>query len=186
MRNALPHPRLVSTLAVSLALVFPATSLAAAVDYFLKIDGIEGESTDDRHKNEIDVESWSLGVAVKTATATGGGGGAGAPCLSPIAVVKKVDKASPLLFQAAAVGKHIKEATLTARKAGKDQQEYYVVKFQDLLVSSVQTGGATGSDLPTESISLNYASMTVTYKPQKADGSLGDPVVATIASASRC
>lgn len=151
----------------------------AAVDYFLKLDGIEGESTDDKHKGTIDLESWSWGASQQGASAGQGGGGAGKVALSDFSFTKKTSKASPLLFLACATGQHIKKAVLTVRKAGGDQQEYLVVTMSDLLVSSYNTGDAPGGDVAVvDSCSLNYAKIEIEYKPQKPDGSLGSAVKA--------
>jgi len=149
----------------------------AVADYFLKIDGIDGESQDAKHKNEIEIMSWSWGANQSGSFAAGGGGGAGKVSMQDFAFQKHVDKASPKLMLACAGGDHIKQATLTCRKAGKDQQEYLVVKFSDILVSSFQTGGHGEGDVrPLDSISLNFAKIEFDYKEQKADGSLGGSV----------
>ena len=146
----------------------------AAVDYFLKLKGIDGESADGKHKGEIDVESWSWGESQTGTHSLGGGGGAGKVQMQDFHFVMKVNKASPKLMLACASGEHIPEAMLTCRKAGKDQQEFLKIKFTDLLVSSYQTGGSGHSDVvPTDQISLNYAKIEFEYKEQKADGSLG-------------
>lgn len=151
----------------------------AAVDYFLKVDGVEGESQDHKHKGEIDLESWSWGETNSGSHAAGGGGGAGKVTMQDFHFVMHVNKASPKLFLACATGQHIPKAVLTCRKAGKEQQEYLKVTFSDLLVSSYQTGGSGGSDvLPMDQISLNYAKMELEYKEQKADGTLGGAVKA--------
>jgi type VI secretion system secreted protein Hcp len=141
----------------------------AAVDYFLKIDGIAGESRDAKHKGEIDLESFSW-AEVNTG-AHGGGGGAGKVEIQDLHVVMKMNKASPLLLLACAAGQHLKEAVLTARKAGKGQLEFLVFKFTDLLVSSYQTSGSTGL-APTDHVSFNFGRIEVEYRPQKPDGSL--------------
>ncbi len=149
----------------------------AAVDYFLKIEGIEGESQDDKHKNEIDVDSWSWGEQQTGTHAAGGGGGAGKVHMQDFHFTMKVNKASPKLMQACASGEHIKTGTLTCRKAGKEQQEYLKIKMSDLLVSSYQTGGSAGSDiLPSDQISANYSKIEFEYKEQKPDGTLGGAV----------
>jgi type VI secretion system secreted protein Hcp len=149
----------------------------AAVDYFLKIDGIEGESQDSKHKNEIEVQSWSWGASQSGTMAAGGGGGAGKVAMQDFHFVMSVNKATPKLILACAGGDHIKKAILTCRKAGTDQQEYLVYTFSDLLVSSYQTGGSSHSGVtPTEQISMNYAKMEVEYKEQKADGTLAGPI----------
>jgi type VI secretion system secreted protein Hcp len=144
----------------------------AAVDYFLKIKDIEGESTDSKHKNEIDIESWSWGETQSGSHAYGGGGGAGKVSMNDFNFAMRVNKASPKLLLACANGSHIKEALLTCRKAGKDQQEYLKVKFTDLLVSSFQTGGSAGDVVPVDSIALNFSKIEYEYYPQKPDGTL--------------
>ena len=148
----------------------------AAVDYFLKVDGIDGESTDDKHKNEIDVESWSWGETNAGTHRGGGGGGAGKVVMQDFHFTMKVNKSTPKLMLACATGQHIKEAKLVCRKAGGDQQEYMSVKFSDLLVSSYQTGGSSGDVIPTDQVALNFSKIEFEYKPQKADGSLDAPI----------
>lgn len=148
----------------------------AAVDYFLKVDGIDGESTDDKHKNEIDLESWSWGATNAGTSRAGGGGGAGKVVMQDFHFVMKVNKATPKLMLACATGQHIKEAKLVCRKAGGDQQEYMTVKFSDLLVSSYQTGGSQGEVIPVDQIGFNFSKIEFEYKPQKADGSLDAPI----------
>jgi type VI secretion system secreted protein Hcp len=150
----------------------------AQVDYFLKVDGIDGESTDSKHKNEIDVESWSWGESNSGSHAFGGGGGAGKVSMQDISFTMKVNKSSPKLMLACANGEHIKKAVLTCRKAGKDQQEYLKITFSDLLVSSYQTGGSRGDVIPTDSVSINFAKIEYEYKPQKPDGTLDAAVKA--------
>jgi type VI secretion system secreted protein Hcp len=145
----------------------------AHVDYFLKVDGIEGESTDSKHKAEIDVESWSWGETQGGAHAAGGGGGAGKVVMQDFHFVMKNNKASPKLLLACANGQHIKKAVLTCRKAGKDQQEYLTVTLSDFLVSSYQTGGHAGDVIPMDQIALNYSKIEIDYKEQKPDGTLG-------------
>jgi type VI secretion system secreted protein Hcp len=149
-----------------------------AVDYFLKIEGIDGESQDAKHKNEIDLASFSWGATQGGTMAFGGGGGAGKVQMQDFHFVMRVNKASPKLFLACANGEHIKKAVLTCRKAGKEQQEYMKFTFSDLLVSSYQTGGSEGDVVPMEQISLNYAKIEVEYKEQKPDGTLGGAVKA--------
>jgi type VI secretion system secreted protein Hcp len=149
----------------------------AAVDYFLKLTDIPGESTDSKHKNEIDIESWSWGETNSGSHAGGGGGGAGKVAMQDFHFTMKINKASPKLFLACATGQHIKEGLLICRKAGKEQQEYLKVKFTELLVSSYQTGGSAGDVVPIDQISLNFAKIEITYAPQKPDGSLDSPVV---------
>lgn len=151
----------------------------ALVDYFLKVDGIEGESQDHKHKGEIDVQSFSWGETQTGTHAAGGGGGAGKVSMQDFHFVMNVNKSSPKLMLACANGEHIKKAVLTCRKAGKDQQEFYKITLSDVLVSSFQTGGNGHSDIvPTDQISLNYAKIEWEYKEQKPDGTLGGSVKA--------
>jgi type VI secretion system secreted protein Hcp len=150
----------------------------AAVDYFLKIDGIEGESTDDKHKNEIDVMSWSWGETNSGDSAGRGGGGAGKVSMQDFNFVMQVNKATPKLMLACATGQHVKKATLICRKAGTQQQEYLTITMTDLLVSSYQTGGSAGDVIPVDQISLNFSKIEFEYKEQKETGELGSPVKA--------
>ncbi len=151
----------------------------AAVDYFLKLDGIEGESQDHKHKGSIEIESWSWGETQAGGHAYGGGGGAGKVSMQDFHFVMRVNKASPKLMLACASGEHIKKATLICRKAGKEQQEFLKITFSDLLVSSYQTGGSGSSDIvPTDQISLNFSKIEFEYKEQKPDGTLGGAIKA--------
>jgi len=145
----------------------------AAVDFFLKIDGVDGESGDAKHANEIQIMSWSFGETQGGSHSAGGGGGAGKVVMQDFHFTMSTNKASPKLFLACANGEHIKSAKLTCRKAGKEQQEFLIWTFSDLLVSSYQTGGSDGAGvLPIDSISLNFTKVEIGYKPQKADGTL--------------
>ncbi len=149
----------------------------AVVDYFLKLDGIDGESTDDKHKGEIDIESWSWGSTNSGSAGRGGGAGSGKVSMQDFHFVMKMNKASPKLMENCATGSHIKIGTLTCRKAGGEQQEYLKIKLSDLLVSSYQTGGSAHGDvIPTDQISLNFAKIEFEYKEQKPDGTLGGAV----------
>lgn len=149
-----------------------------AVDVFLKIDGIPGESADSKHKEEIDVLSWSWGESNAGSHAYGGGGGAGKVSMQDFNFSMIMNKASPKLMMTCATGDHIKSALLTCRKAGGEQQEYLKIKFTDLLVSSYQTGGTGDGGVPMESIALNYAKIEWEYREQKEDGSLAGPIKA--------
>jgi type VI secretion system secreted protein Hcp len=151
----------------------------AIVDYFLKMDGVEGESTDSKHKGWIEVESWSWSEAQMGTHSSGGGGGAGKVKMRDLAIVSKTDKSSPKLFQACATGQHIKTGTLSCRKAGGTQQEYLKITLSDVLVSSwSHSADSTGGALPTDQFSINFAKIEFEYKEQKADGSTGGTVKA--------
>jgi type VI secretion system secreted protein Hcp len=147
-----------------------------AVDMFIKIDGIKGESQDGKHKDEIDVLSWSWGVSQSGTMHSGGGGGAGKASFQDLSLTKWVDTSSPKLLGAASTGKHIKEALLTVRKAGDKPLEYLKVTLTDCLISSVSTGGSGGEDRLTENISINFGKVKFEYTAQKADGSPGGVV----------
>jgi type VI secretion system secreted protein Hcp len=150
----------------------------AVVDFFLKIDGIEGDSKDDKHQGEIEIDSFSWGETQSGTMAFGGGGGAGKVKMQSFHFTSKVSKASPWLAQASANGQHIKKVVLTVRKAGKNQQEYYKVTLTDVLVSSYRSMGAPGQDLvPLDDVSLDFAKIEFEYKEQKGDGSLGAPIL---------
>lgn len=151
-------------------------AFAASVDYFLKIDGVPGESADAGHKDWINLESWSWGA---TQAGTGGGGGAGKVSVDSFSFGKTVDKASPKLFESLTTGKHIKDVTLELCRPNEDGrlQCYLTIKLTDVLVSGYQIGGS-GGDVPTDQFSLNFAKIEFEYKPQKEDGSLDAPVKA--------
>ena len=149
----------------------------AAADYFLKIDGVKGESHDDKHKGEIDLESWSWGESNSGAHASGGGGGAGKVSMQDFHFTMKINKASPELMIGCATGKVFTKAVLTCRKAGGKQEEFFKVTMSDLLVSSFQTGGSAHGDvIPIDQISLNFSKIEYEYSPQKADGTLDSPI----------
>jgi type VI secretion system secreted protein Hcp len=142
-----------------------------ASDIFAKIGDIKGESLDSKHKDEIEVLSISWGVSNAGSMAFGGGGGAGKATFQDLSFVHMVDKATPRLMQSCATGAHIKEATITHRKAGKTPQEYLIVKMNDVIVTGVAHGGS-GDTGQSENVSLAFAKVSVEYKPQKPDGSL--------------
>jgi type VI secretion system secreted protein Hcp len=129
----------------------------AAVDYFLKLDGIDGESNDSKHKDEIEIQSWSWGETNTVSQIEGGGGGAGKVQFQDFHFTNLISRASPQLFQKCATGEHIKFAILSARKSGGGQQDFLHIKIEDVLVSSYQSGGANTDSLPTDQFSLNFA-----------------------------
>ena len=143
----------------------------AAGDYFLKIDGIQGESKTDTHQEEIDILSFSWGITQSGTFASGGGGQGGKVATQDFHFTMLHNKASPALMLACAQGDHIKSAILTCRKAGKDQQEFLKITLSNCLVSSFQTGGS-GDVVPTDQISLNFAKIDVEYNEFDATGRL--------------
>jgi type VI secretion system secreted protein Hcp len=146
-----------------------------AFDAFLKLDGIPGESTDAKHKDEIEILSFSWGVSNSGATHSGGGGGAGKATFQDFNFMSMLQKSSPKIWLACATGEHIKSAVLTLRKAGGDSAgaEFYKVTLTDVLVSSFQESGSEGGDLPFDSFSLNYAKIRTDYTLVNQKGALG-------------
>src|SRR5215204_405305 len=143
----------------------------AAVDYFLKMDGIKGESSDSKHKDEIDLESWSWGETNSGTSSAGGGGGAGKVSMQDFHFVMLMNNASATLAQACANGRHIASGELNCRKAGDTPQVFLKIKMTDLLVSSYQTGGSShGEIVPTDQISINFAKIEYAYGKQDAKG----------------
>ena len=147
-----------------------------ASDYLLEIDGIKGESADQKHKDTITIESFGWGATQGATRSSGGGGGAGKVTFQDFHFVKATDKSSPALLQAVASGRHIKKATLFVRKSGGDQQEYLKVTLEDCLVSSFKAAPQAPGVGQTESISLNFTKIEYDYRPQLPDGSLGGAV----------
>lgn len=151
-----------------------APQMGGTVDFFLKLEGIKGESQDAAHKDDIQLLSWSFGATQGGTQAMGGGGGAAKVQMHDFHFVKYVDKSTPKLLLACANGEHITKATLIARKAGKGQQEYLKITLSDVLVSSYHSSGA--NQVPVDEISLNFGKIEVEYKEQTKDGTLSGVV----------
>ena len=143
-----------------------------AATIFARLGTIKGESQDARHKDQIEVLSWSWGVSQSGAVAHGGGGGAGKASFHDFSFTHHIDRATPALMRACATGEHLKDATITLRKAGKGQQEYLVITMTDVLVTSVSMSVGAEGDATVESVALAFAKVDLEYKPQKPDGSL--------------
>ncbi len=147
-----------------------------AVDMFLKLETVEGESMDEAHKREIDVLSWEFG-ATQTGTAhLGGGAGGGRVEIQDVLLRKRSDRSSPILFSLCCKGDHIPKAVLSVRKAGGSPLEYLKVCLAKVLVTGYSTGGTDHSDQIIETVRLNFAKARIEYVPQKDDGS-GAPSV---------
>jgi type VI secretion system secreted protein Hcp len=144
--------------------------LPVATDIFAKLGDIKGESLDNKHKDEIEILSWSWGVS-NAVTVAGSGAGQGKASFRDFSFTHKIDKASPVLMQACATGVHLKEATITHRKAGKGQQEYLVIKMNDVIITAVMDAESHDGE-SAEIVSLTFAKIDVAYSPQKADGTL--------------
>lgn len=143
-----------------------------AVDMFIQIGDIKGESEDSVHKEKIDVLAWSWGMSQSGTTHTGGGGGSGKVSVQDISLTKYVDASSHALIQACCGGKHYPEAKLVVRKAGGEQLEYIIITMTEVIVTSVSTGGSGGEDRLTENVSLNFAKFKFEYAPQGTAGGL--------------
>jgi len=163
------------TLLVASLLALAAPVLQAASDFYLKIDGIKGESSDDVHRGEIEVASWSWGET-NTGTTTAGGAGSGKVSMQDFHFVVSHDKSSPLLMLACAQGNHIPSAVLTVRRttATGAQEEYLTITLEDVLVTSYAsssarpTPGMPGG--PEQALSLNFTK--ISFSAKAADGSV--------------
>jgi type VI secretion system secreted protein Hcp len=141
-------------------------------DAFLKIEGIDGESSDSKHKDWIEVLSYGWGVSQPTSAASTAGSATSARAsFGDLSITKVLDKSSPKLFLACASGEHLKKVTLElCRAAGDDKAKYMEYLLEEVVVSNVSIGGS-GNDLPVESITFNYGSIKQNYyKTDRATG----------------
>ena len=145
-------------------------------DYFLKIDGIKGESKDAKHPDEIEILSWSFGEANSETLSSESGGNAGKVVMQDFQFVAPISRASPLIFVAVAAGEHFPEAILTGRKSGAEEFEFLKWTLSDVFFSSYKEAGENDDALPLDSFSINFAKIEHEYKLQKEDGSLGETV----------
>jgi type VI secretion system secreted protein Hcp len=143
-----------------------------ALDMFLKIETIDGETIDKEmaKKKAIDILAWSWGVSQSGTTHMGGGGGAGKANFQDISVTKYIDSASHALLLGCATGEHYTKAVLTVRKAGKTQQPYVTITMEEVIISSISTGGSGGEDRLTENMTLNFAKVKFEYFYQDEKG----------------
>lgn len=146
-----------------------------AIDMFLKLESVDGESVDAQHTDEIDLLTWGIDARQTGTSHSGGGSGAGRVSISEITITKNVDKSSPTLFLFCCNGKHIPSGTITVRKAGGDALEYMVVELEDILVTGYSTTGG-GAEQLVESVSLSCKRMGIVYTPQAEDGTGGAAV----------
>jgi len=151
-------------------------------DAFIKIDGIEGESTDDKHKGWIEILSYNMAVSQPTggAVSTAGGGTAQRANFAEFSFTKVLDKSSPKIGLACADGTHIKEIILeVCRAGGTEKVKYYEIKMNECIVSAYRPGGSAQgtSNIPIEEVAVDYGKIVWTYTQQKrADGSPGGNV----------
>jgi type VI secretion system secreted protein Hcp len=149
-----------------------------AMDMFLKLGDIKGESRDKESSKvgTIDVLAWSWGLSNSGTAHVGTGAGAGKVNVQDLSLTKYLDSASPSLILACCNGKHFPEATLSVRKAGETPLVYLVIKMTEVMVTAVSTGGSGGEDRLTENVTLNFAKVEVSYTPQDATGKAGNPI----------
>jgi type VI secretion system secreted protein Hcp len=150
--------------------VLSSSALASQVDYFLKIDGISGESRDDRHKEWIEILSTSHAMLLPAIQSARAGGGAQKVEISDYTFSKRLDASTPKLMEACASGKHIAEAELhLVKQEGNSREPYLIVKLKEVYVTSYQTAGST-DDRPLETFSLNFGAIDFEYFTQDDTG----------------
>jgi type VI secretion system secreted protein Hcp len=151
-----------------------------AFDGFIKIDGIPGESTDDKHKDWIEILSFSHKHSQPgSATDSSAGGGTTERAdFDDLVVVKHIDKASAKIAEFCASGKHIANVVIELCRAGGDKLRYMEIKMEQVVISGYQSGGQSKEDLlPVENVSFNFGKIKWTYTQQKRpDGSGGGNV----------
>jgi type VI secretion system secreted protein Hcp len=147
-----------------------------AVDMFIKIDTVDGEAQDTKHKKEIDVLSWSWGMTNSGSAHIGGGAGAGKVNVQDLTFTKWVDSATPKLALACCSGQHFQDAVLVVRKAGEKPVEYLKIKMDGVFITSLSTGGSGGEDRLTENVTLNFSKVSLDYIPQSDKGSAGTAI----------
>ena len=145
---------------------------------FLKIEGVNSVATQKGFEGQIALDSFNLGASNPITNEVGEGMGAGKVNVSNFNVSKATDAASPVLFQACCQGKHFPNAVISICKAGGEQAVYLEYKFDKVFIASIDWSGGGGDERPMETLSLAFHKVQMTYKKQKADGTLGDPVVA--------
>ncbi len=144
-----------------------------AVDMFMKIKGVKGESADKTYKEQIDVLAWSWGASNSGSAHVAKGAGTGKVNVQDLSFTKYLDAASPDLLLACCNGKHYDEAMLIVRKAGENPVEYLKITMNEVLISSISTGGSGGEDRLTENVTFNFAKVKVEYTGQTVKGGKG-------------
>ena len=145
-------------------------------DFFIKIDGIAGESKDSKHAGQIDVLNWGYAVSQSSSANTGGGGGVGKAHFSELVFTHYIDKSTPNLMKYCASGKHIPSVELSCCKVGDGQQEYMKVVMTDVLITHVRPTGDSSSPRVMEEVGISYSTIKVEVKEQNANGSMGAAV----------
>ncbi len=148
-----------------------------AMDQFLELDGISGESRDKTHAGKIDILAWSWGMSNSGSAHSGGGQGAGKANVQDLSFTHYLDAATVPLLKNVQTGKHIAKGKLIVRKAGGTPLEYVLIELTDIIVTSYSTGGSGGEDRLTANCTLNFAKYKVSYQKQKNDGAKdGGPI----------
>jgi type VI secretion system secreted protein Hcp len=153
-----------------------------ALDMFINMGAdIKGESRDKDlgPKGDIDILAWSWGMSQSGTTHVGRGGGSGKAHFQDLSFTKFIDSSTNALMTALAKGAHIDKCVLTVRKAGAGQQKYIKITMEEVLVTSISTGGTGGEDRLTENVTLNFAKVDFAYVPQDSKGTVaGDKTFA--------
>jgi type VI secretion system secreted protein Hcp len=147
-----------------------------AQQLFLKLGDIKGESTDSKHEDEIDVLFWAWGMTQQVIVSGGGGSSAGKVKFDALHFTHYVDAASPAIMLACAMGRHLNQATLTARKGSKKPREFLVIKLKDVIITSVQPTMDLDGPATHEAVSLNFAQVDFQYFPRNGSGGPGGAV----------
>jgi type VI secretion system secreted protein Hcp len=163
------------------AFAMAATAMVAApvpahAETFLKLEGIKGESQDLKHKDEIEILSFTQSFINTVEFGTGGGAGAGKVQCGAVTMMKSIDASSPLLMKGVATGQHFKEAVITFRSGNLKAEEYYVITMQDLLISELSQTDSQDPNRIFEKLVLNARTFEFKYTPTTVKGSLGKPV----------
>jgi type VI secretion system secreted protein Hcp len=167
---------LLGAVAILAGLTWSTPASAATEECFLRIDGVAGDSVDARHRGEIDLVTWSLGVTTPVAPGSAtGGASVGRPDFQPLKAVHRLDRAVPALIQLGAAAQHIPGAILTCRRPGKDAADYFKITLQDVLITGVRLSDSAEAQ-PSAELTLVYGRITIEYRPQNPDGTLGQPV----------
>jgi type VI secretion system secreted protein Hcp len=143
-----------------------------ALDMFIDMGAIKGESRDKEMKDKIDILAWSWGMSQSGTTHSGGGGGAGKANFQDISFTKYIDSSTNAMMNALAKGTHLPTVTLTVRKAGEGQKKYILITLNEVIVTSISTGGSGGEDRLTENVTLNFAKFSFAYTPQDSKGTI--------------
>ncbi len=141
-----------------------------AIDTFLKLGTVKGESVVKGFEDQMQILSWGWGMSQTGTTHSASGGGAGKVDVQDLQITKHLDAASPTLALACAKGTHYDTAVLTMRKAGGTALEYVTITLTDVMVTSYSTSAASGQDLLQDTISLNFGKFKYSYQPQDNKG----------------